>query len=366
MNQNLVFELKISSNVISDSNVAVSWCVSPEVLEYLKKAKILDPHVVLIVVPQNKLHREVRKVVPLKDLMTYVEFNFAGINIIHAFISNFDCLKNVEAFYLSKNRVGRYNTFVLDQNCNLIKDYDSYVYAEPLLVSVPEECFAPEPSEWEKTWVNHFWKEPAFDQCQFRKRRLFAYLIQPILIVMLMIFRYMIFTIGLSFGIRGFEWKALIHPFKYTTLDLILNTHGVFFVRKTHDNEPPNSVLNLFYFVVYKFALVPFTPIIVILHIVGYIFNPLHMLKLDITILFGIQLFILIIGLLISNDASRILELFKSSFGNKSNELNEEDVKLLACTNSEPINYESLPPNKRTIKLRLANLKAKICKSYSL
>jgi hypothetical protein len=42
-------------------------------------------------------------------------------------------------------------------------------------VDIPKECFAREPSDLEKRWVNWLYMSKTVDQCEFRKRRLFAY-----------------------------------------------------------------------------------------------------------------------------------------------------------------------------------------------
>ncbi len=89
-------------------------------------------------------------------------------------------------------------------------------------VDVPEELFAKKPWDWE--WTNDYFDSLPSDQCAFRKRRLFAFTIQPIFVGV----KYAFIGIGavvswflslcaaillLSVGIRG-NYEPLRHPLR--------------------------------------------------------------------------------------------------------------------------------------------------------
>jgi len=83
-------------------------------------------------------------------------------------------------------------------------------------VLVPVEVFAKEPAAWEKAWVNLFFRSRPGDQCDFRKRRLFAYTIQPILGVSRSLWFLLFGFVGLLFACKPskFPWGGVLHPFR--------------------------------------------------------------------------------------------------------------------------------------------------------
>ena len=75
-----MLELQITDNDVSTGSVQISWCVDAEVLKELADKKVKEPQLVIVVAPEGDnydLRKEMRKVVPLKDLMTYMEFRAA-------------------------------------------------------------------------------------------------------------------------------------------------------------------------------------------------------------------------------------------------------------------------------------------------
>lgn len=162
-----MIELHVTDNDITHGNIAISWCLDKDTLTYLKE-KSTNPHLVVIVSPVDNYHptKELRKVIPLKDLMGYIDFKCAGANNIWAFISTSDSKKYVETHYLAKEQYyaggSEYNTTMLDYHgTDWISRYkepeDLYssnededpilvsLVSEPIVVNVPAGCFAPEP-----------------------------------------------------------------------------------------------------------------------------------------------------------------------------------------------------------------------------
>src|ERR1700722_6345770 len=192
-----MFELHIADKDITSGTIPVSWCLDKELLAYLAEEGNEDPTVVLIVAPVQGYHpsKEVRKVIPMKDLMTYIDFRCPGENRIFGFISTFSKART-NSFVRKQN--GEWVTTVLTPEGNVCY-YDGSV----LTVNVPSECFAKEPSAFEKRWVNFFFRDKAVDQCSFRKRRLLAYTVQPIIFSMLMVLNLFPILAALLIADRG-------------------------------------------------------------------------------------------------------------------------------------------------------------------
>jgi hypothetical protein len=165
-----MLELKVASRDVTNGNIAISWCVDPAAVQYLAASKLNDPQVVIVVAPTENYHarREYRKVVPLKDLMTYLECRTAGENQIRAFIST-KSKKDSRGRYLARED-GFYKTDILTEDGKewshiFHGTYESHttengeqekVYvrhpdlpAPTMLVNVPAGVFAKEPAKWE-------------------------------------------------------------------------------------------------------------------------------------------------------------------------------------------------------------------------
>src|SRR5579871_642576 len=163
-----MFELQVATRDVTNGNFAVSWCVDPETIKLFADRNIKDPQVVIVVVPTQNYHprREYRKVVPLQDLMTYLECHSAGENQIRAFIS-LEGKKEARGRFLTREN-GYYKTDLLSEDG---EDW-SYIFqgkfeirttesgdqeqvyvrspslpAPTLMVNVPAGVFAKEPAK---------------------------------------------------------------------------------------------------------------------------------------------------------------------------------------------------------------------------
>jgi hypothetical protein len=124
---------------------------------------------VIVVAPTKNYHikKESRKVVPLKDLMTYIECRAAGPSKVYGLIT-FREPKEAREHYLSKedrayqNNVldydgESYSSRLIGQESRDAIESGNYKYlSEPLTISVPKGVFAKDPPKWEKAWVNLF------------------------------------------------------------------------------------------------------------------------------------------------------------------------------------------------------------------
>src|ERR1700722_16333758 len=99
-----MFELKIADVDASSGTVPVSWCADTETLKLLSDKDKREPQVVIIVAPDGpnyNISKEYRKVVPMQDLMTYVEFRSSGPSKIWGFITLRD-KKDAKDRYLNR------------------------------------------------------------------------------------------------------------------------------------------------------------------------------------------------------------------------------------------------------------------------
>lgn len=190
------------------------WCLSKEALEQLSEKPILKAFMFLSVTHQG---REVdRRLFPLKQGFGSLVFHRDGEHVINPLIVYMlegygtdtqefeDELKNSLLSTRRRHPV-IYNENVYDYSGKFLpeiisrmhhgnwkairpkgQDGESYVFEEfsdGISVDVPKEFFAKEAPKWLSSWVNFSFKHPPVDQCDFRRRALFAFSIQPLLVV---------------------------------------------------------------------------------------------------------------------------------------------------------------------------------------
>lgn len=372
-----MFEIHISDLDVSSGNVPITWCVDAKALEFLKKEEVADPQVVIVVSPVDNYHirREYRKVVPLTDLMTYLDFRISGKNKIWAFISTYN-KKKVNSAYLSKEE-GWFITNILDHDGTEFSSKISEIpelTASPIEVNVPKEIFAKEPSKFEKDWVNHFFRDKCIDQCEFRRRRLFAYSFQILIMAINLCIRFLFLIIALLLGSRGLTLKYLLHPLIYSlNSSLGVFSGGTWFIQRLpeDENDSVDKLINkqYFWYLVRSFWTLPFIPIIFIPSILliwkGYFFHFMVISSIVIVgILLAIGTVIAISDGLIGDFLNKIIEFLDK--GKEYSYTSEEETQQLLCS-GEPktVSISALPFKKRTLKLRFDQIKGKVCRPFS-
>lgn len=355
------FELHISDNDITNGTIAVSWCVPKEILEALDKAGIKDPAIVLMTAPYDGINhyklKEYRKVVPLKDLMAYVEFRSSGTNRIWGFIDGKDEYSYFKKrYYLDRFSNGKYVRGIVDPNLaqNFYFEHINY-NAEPLTVEVPDSVFAKEPSEWEKKWVNLFHSYDAIDQCQFRKRRLFAYSLQIPVALICWTFAYLLpFIFAFLFGTRGLSAKPMLRPLQYPPLAALLVLKG-----GSYFYNPNETGWR-------KYIKLPFMPIMLIAEFLC-VYALLHLGAAWATSLLRV------LGMLAGIAICIIFTIIKIVVHNERKQkdpawfMNGEHQKLLVCSDGKikPKSVADLPKENQSIRLKFSEIKSKICKPFS-
>jgi hypothetical protein len=364
-----MLELHITDTNVTGGSIQVSWCLTKEALTQLADHGVKDPYIVFCVAPYGERyseHKESRMAVPLKDMMAYLGFSYSGQNQIRAWLCrnkreahNFLAKSNGEYDFTVLNNDGSdYRNWNLERMClfgpewvendsetvNRKIDYSKTSLAKAVTVFVPEGCFAPEPAQWEKTWVNHFFRNKCVDQCDFRRRRLFAYTLQPIVMAFNILLRFLLLVFAVLFGSRNLSLKYLFHPLTYGLTDSHeMFVEGTIFVLRT------------------KYTVANFLPLILMPYVLGVLFV---LYKAKILLIFLAAIAFGVTG----HWGDRIVNWLSDYFDGDKNfwYTDEKERDLIVCTGQmRPVKLSALPARHRTIKLRFYDLKSKICRPFS-
>ncbi len=202
----LIIEEK--ERVVQSASLPVRWCISKEVINVLKERKVVNPYILIVTVADGR--EMTRQLVPMEDTMIYVQFAKPGENTIFAHIvwnadGEFNSLWKT---YLRRSE-GRYYTDVINSAGEMFGDQHGPLRIASVKVIVPKELFAKEPPEWEQRWVNAYFSQPPRDQCEYRKRRLIAYTLQPIWFVIRFILGVLLAILALLLA-KSPELKPLV------------------------------------------------------------------------------------------------------------------------------------------------------------
>lgn len=216
---------------------AVRWCVDKVDLDYLKENEITDPFLALIITKPREekdsdgtiVYQVIgHKIVPLDQVMEYLEFRSPDEQRVFGQIV---WSKYYKKQRLNQKRLDEYVGKLWGKSFNFaiesLGKYDNFTsdqlesgYAD---VTVPEGHFAKEPSVWEKWWVNFWYESKPKNQCQFRKRRMLAYTVQPFVVIPYALLRSVLFfgqiLLFMLLGARKIEYGAMFRPFSYTLGD---------------------------------------------------------------------------------------------------------------------------------------------------
>lgn len=377
-----MFELHVSDLDVTAGSVPVSWCIDIETINKLKENNIRDPAVVLMTFPAAKdpyhhpTKKESRQVIRLTDLMAYVSFRMPGENHIYGFISALSYAETRDK-YLNKE-FGTYNTDVIDSV--FYTDHVKFLEKRPdtcdsVSVNVPDELFGKEPSKFEKEWVNWLIKDKAVDQCDFRRRRLFAYLVQPFIMFGNLLIRMFFLLIAALIVSRKISLQPLLHPLRLDLGDATGIVSGTYLLPVLKDDKEAAtgdySNLQMSWYLIRKLWMLPFMPVFYIFY---YTLLHGHHPGLGLLIVGGIlvSLFAIIMFAFAISDG-----VFKRVWNNLADKINrwfypeyyyinQDEIDNLICSSNKKFNsLTSLPKRKRTLRLRFLNLKSKVCKPFA-
>lgn len=369
-----MFKIQVAPNTdVSGGSIPVSWCIDAETATYLVESRVPNPHVVIVVSPVNNYHpsKEYRKVVPLKDLMTYVEFHSAGPNKIWAFISIKDKLSQCRDSYLSRtHRV--YDTDLLSSDGDEFLFFRfsaterTLLYSEPLQVEVPQQIFAKDPPQWEQEWVNHFFRSLPLDQCDYRRRRLFAYGVQPFILLGNLFVRLCLLFFGFLYLSRGLTFKYLLHPLTYNLSEAIHVMEGSWLVPV--DKEVlPKMTFRYVFSKMWKFIFMPWFIILTFVCWLG------HCLIIPAILVMAVFLACCVISFVEMERYHPVAKFLTNLFRRRARVVSPsdywymDDTEAITCSPTDQVrtSVNALPPKYRTIRLRISELKSKVCRPFS-
>lgn len=422
------FELIIGDGgrEMQNAFLPIRWCVNKQTIDHIQEqGVVINPHVLIVVAGNGRYGRsETRYLAPLSDMMTYVSFHCPGVNKVHGVIVAAPCLvakaseKLLREVFLEKT-AGNYDTDLLSLNTEVgkreLREFpicarrnsrrNSFttkivsVGSTEQEVDIPRELFAV-PPKWEEKWVNRWFRRPPVDECEYRRRRVVAYTVQPIVypvaaagwlgvVVVASIMRFGYATLLLLSGVRPNWGGAYFHPTKLNE-EIRIPGNGML--------TCPKSRFGRLYF------LLPLTPsYIIVATAVTSLYAALNMATSEVDWVWvaafvgqhavGVPIlsFLSIFGLLkVFHWLDRVS--FRGSFTwyrnwkssrqdtqwrtqcrnqDASEERARQELELLLCREG-PVavpdlraDIYALPEEKRTIRLRFYAVKAKICRPFA-
>ena len=268
---------------------------------------------------------------------------------------------------------GNYSTTLFNDKGLIKKAFNNQLGMNSVQVEVDHKLFAKEPNRFEKWWVNFWFFSNPVDQCAFRRRRILAYSLQPIVVIpyflIKTLWRIFVALLMLIWVKKNIGWSAIIHPWEKDNDDLWLDAGEyklyryslAFFLR-------PPIILGMIW-------LAP----IIFSHEAGEIFKDFWglawlVIKWCILILACLTVLLLIIGLFNSKSEkkqNRKMLLFKQRLLKTAlllkhgKTLTDDTLIPLVCQNPSGTSIESLPPEFRTVTLRKQAIMAKACLPFA-
>lgn len=363
----MLFEIHITDNDLTTGSIPITWCLDKEMLDKIKAKP--GARVVVSVIPFKDdaalTSKENRYVFTLKHMMGYISFRRPGKNKIYAYLEteSDNPLDKWHGDYTSNvvNSNGDYSKHILGYSSATSEgdpvEVPGKYHSIPLEVDVPEEAFGKQPSGWEKNWVLWLIKDKGTDQCAFRRRRLFAYTLQPFILLLKLFAMTVVTLIAFLLGMRGFTLKYLFQPIVYTlpvACDLMYG-EGTFFWRpepKKWENKTPNTFGETVSYVLTRGWSLPFMPLV--LGLVTLV-TLTHAWKGVFFVVTFIVLLILLIATCVNIGA------IFGWLGEKMDYIGgDNSYEDLVC-DGNPIRK----PKNRSIKLRYLAIKSKVCKPFA-
>jgi hypothetical protein len=230
-------------------------------------------------------------------------------------------------------------------------------------IDMPSGCFAKEPSDWEKNWVNFFFKNKAVDQCEFRRRRMLAYPVQPFVFAVIFLFFALIISLVQIFNLMIGRWTI------WEEVSAFKIDRKVDFLTIEKFGNLKWLLLPMPWLITVAFVLLKITHLKVWMLIppAFLLLIPIAYLILAIVII-GCEAF----GKWITRRSPRIQEARKKKLEKERQrqlalrKAELEALDLLLCSSGKRITkIKDLPKNKRTIKLKFNAVKSRVCRPFA-
>lgn len=362
-------------------SIPVQWCLNREERTRVADGSIEDYSVLLVV---TRAGTEAQRIlVPLGDIKHYVAFYRPGEHTLHAFLLVAHPgrkSRDIKKRLFARTRYGRYELDVVDNDDH---PTDSWYWPcevmghDQITIDVPKEYFAKDPPRWLARWAT-FTSGPLRDQCDFRRRLLYAFTLQPVFVAIIVAIRLVLaFFCGVYLGYRGVNWKAAFAIDQYSTGDIWAYTEA----RWAQSRERRRSIWYLedrqgrprpFFL----WALYP--PVLTLLAMITLFSQEGQIIPLLIVIgtlaaaLFTAQYLVTPLVRNVRHFAwmarpfTWVWSILSARFSAHREVVQrhdtEEAVELLSCTFPERYGAVELPD--RTVHLRVQKIKAKVCRPY--
>jgi hypothetical protein len=384
-----------------DASIPIRWCISTDAREELRSRGAEDIHIFVVVCSMSgdTTTREDRYIFPLNQMMGHIKFHRHGLHrILATTIYPYSSARYFRRL-LEKVSPQSYRYPVLHaDNLELNTAVCSYNYGQAEVeITVSPDFFEPEPAAWEQWWVNLWHDYPPENSCQFGSRRPFAYTLQPPLVLLWLILvttlRLLLALFCSSVGWRNVDYRAVFHPFNHQIEDVVskVQRKNNVFLSRPDGTRRSRWLLLLSPYVILLFAFLAWT--------VMRLFSRLEISAGEMGI--GVRewdivtvAFLAIAGILVTFVGGRFLwsrpvvgEWWSSvvrrqleQHARRERARGERDwrrsiervdryyQKLVPLTCSQgPIiaDIRALPPERRTLRLRLSDMAARRCRPYA-
>jgi hypothetical protein len=356
-----MFELSLLETETQTGSIPITWCIDKDWLEHNSN----EPLYVLLCTVNTKYQAEWRGIAKLSDLAAYVTFLSPGENRIYGFVTNNEYKRDTWLLKTDDN-FSTWSHSYFDKkyhvNKQLLLHFNSTAPYNFLDVNIPENCFAPEPSEIEKSWVNFFWRNKAVDQCEFRRRRLFAYTIQPLIFAVVSI-AFLIVSLIVSL------WYAMIgRIFNFKHLRQEISIYNI-----VEDIQTDNMIhfLSVKKFGKLSWLFIP-VPWLLLITTVLYTKNPnfMHCKLLFLSVPIYL-ISIIVLGIVFPKIWDKINNYWDKMYGLKLERETQRNKQVISmvptCSSERRIQkLQDLPLTTKSIKLRFDSaVTTKICKPFA-
>jgi hypothetical protein len=175
-------------------------------------------------------------ILPLMQAMHYLPFHRSGTVKITSLVlwgnwhqMSAEQLKEIKEIFPKRINMSSPESLKESMERNRLGNGWNSIIGEELMVIVPDGVFAKEPSKFEKWWVNLWFESKPKDQCHFRKRRMLAYSIQPIVVsiwlIIEILIRFWLAFVETMAGFKDVSWEDILHPFS-------ANIEGIYVEKK--------------------------------------------------------------------------------------------------------------------------------------
>jgi hypothetical protein len=382
--------------------LAIRWCIDRAEAKALKDQNAENIHILFVIAYEGAGKRlEDRCLVPIDQVMTYLNFRRPGTHKVFARIVSSDNKKTIFRMCLDRRNRRSYDVELFNYEGTELRDVETLqerlqISVMPtgaeLGVVVPSEHFPKEPPIWVKRLVNAGFGYPPIDQCDFRRRMLFCPIKLPVLAMLAVLIttcRALCALVLSLRGMRGINFAAVIHPWRNDMDDVYahVRTGESWFVRDEQGVVRPAwffflqpilwlvigvvlTVLKLYLHMTYLALIMAGLSALSRSAIATWVFlshHPSETWKVIAEIaLIGLALYILAAATVRkherADDLRRMLQVKKELQREQSY---DNLYKLLACNPSITPTLSDLPTERQTLRLRYLDLKAKVCRPFA-